>query len=75
MIGMMRNGSSVDVFLHGEYGSSSMGSCYYSRVWVWNYIAWLQGSKIPVGFHYRNLMLGIYCFRFMILNVSQRSND
>ena len=24
-----------------------------------NYVAWLQGSKIQVGFHYRNLILGI----------------
>ena len=23
------------------------------------YIAWLQGSEIPVGFHYRNLISGI----------------
>ena len=21
-----------------------------------NYVAWLQGSKIPIGFHYRNLI-------------------
>ena len=24
-----------------------------------NYVAWLQGSKMPVGFRYRNLILGI----------------
>ena len=21
-----------------------------------NYVVWLQGSKIPIGFHYRNLI-------------------
>ena len=25
-----------------------------------NYAARLQGSKMPIGFHYRNLILGIY---------------
>ena len=24
-----------------------------------NYVAWLQGNKIQLGFHYRNLILGI----------------
>ena len=24
-----------------------------------NYVAWLQGSEMPVGFHYRNLILGV----------------
>ena len=24
------------------------------------YVAWLQGSEILVGFHYRNLISGIY---------------
>ena len=24
-----------------------------------NYVAWLQGSGITLGFHYRNLILGI----------------
>ena len=36
MIGLMRNDSSVDVFLHGQYGFSSVGSCCYSREWLWN---------------------------------------
>ena len=44
MIGLMRHGGSVDAFLHGEYGSSSMGSCCYSRDWGTiqgkNYVAW-----------------------------------
>ena len=78
MIGLMRNGGSVDVFLHVEYGFSSIGSCCYSREWCGiqgqNYFAWLQGSKKPVGFHYRDLVLGTYCFRLIILNVSQWSN-
>ena len=39
-----------------------------------NYVAWLQRSEIPVVFHYRNLILGIYCFRLTILNVRQWSN-
>ena len=39
-----------------------------------NYVAWLQGSEIPVVFHYRNLILGIYCFRLTILNVRQWFN-
>ena len=30
------DGDSVDVFLNGEYGFTSMGSyCYYTE-WVWN---------------------------------------
>ena len=36
MIGLMRNGGSVDVYLRGEYGLSSIGSCCYSREWMWN---------------------------------------
>ena len=39
-----------------------------------NYVAWLQGSKIPVEFHYRSLVLDIYCFKLIILNVFQWSN-
>ena len=38
------------------------------------YVAWLQGSEIPVGFHYRNSVSGIQCFRLINLNVSQWSN-
>ena len=29
MIGLMRNDGSVDVFLHGQYGFSSVGSCCF----------------------------------------------
>ena len=36
MIELMRNGGSVDVFLHGEYGFSSVGNYCYSREWLWN---------------------------------------
>ena len=36
MIGLMRNGGSVDVFLHGEYGFSSVVSYCYSGEWLWN---------------------------------------
>ena len=55
---------------HGEYGFSSMGSCYYSREWVWNGIqgqnsvALLWESEMPAEFLYRNLILGI-CFGFI----------
>ena len=60
MIGLIHNDGSVDVF------------CMVSMVLVlWeaaailengfriqgqNYVAWLQGSKMPVGFHYKNLI-------------------
>ena len=36
MIGMMLNDGFVVVFLHDQYGFSSVGSCYYSREWFWN---------------------------------------
>ena len=36
MIGLMFNGGSVDIFLHGEYGFSPVMSCCYSREWMWN---------------------------------------
>ena len=62
MIGLMCNGGSVDVFF-----------CMVSMVIVlWqvnailggkNYVAWFQRSEMPVGFHYRNLILGTKCFR------------
>ena len=35
MIGLMRNDGSVDVFF-GQYGFISVGSCCYSRKWLWN---------------------------------------
>ena len=38
-----------------------------------NYVAWLQGSKMRAGFPV-NLILGIYSFRLITLNVSQWSN-
>ena len=36
MIGLMRNDGSVDVFLHGQHGFSSAGSCCYSKEWLRN---------------------------------------
>ena len=36
MIGLVRNDGSVDVFLHGQYGFSSVASCCYSREWLRN---------------------------------------
>ena len=38
------------------------------------YVAWLQGSEMPVGFHYRNLKSGIQCFRLINFNMPQQSN-
>ena len=38
------------------------------------YVAWLQGSEMPVGFHDRNLISGIQCFRLINFNMPQRSN-
>ena len=35
-IGLMRNDGSVDVFLHGQNGFSSVGSCCYSKESSWN---------------------------------------
>ena len=29
------------------------------EIQVQNYVVWLQVNKMPVGFHYRNLILGI----------------
>ena len=57
----MHNGGSVDVLLHGEYGYGSVESYCYSREWLWNTRAKIshQGSEMPVGFHYRNLISGI----------------
>ena len=61
MIVLMRNGGSADIFLHSmvlvlwqvtailENGCGIQGQ---------NHVAWLQESKMPVGFHYRNLILG-----------------
>ena len=36
MIELMRNGGSADVFLHGEYGFSSVVNYCYSGEWLWN---------------------------------------
>ena len=58
-------------YLYGEY-------CYIGNgceIQGQKYVAWLHGSEIPVEFHYRNLMSGIYCFRLINLNMSQWSND
>ena len=44
------------------------------RIQGQNYVAWLQRSKMQVGFHYSNLILGIYYFRIITFNVSQWSN-
>ena len=61
------NGGSVDDFRGGVCGSSNVGvdailgnGCEIQRQ---NYITLLQGSKMTAGFHYRNWILCIYCFR------------
>ena len=43
------------------------------RIQGHNYVALLQQSGMPPGFHPRNLILGI-CFRLVMLNVFQWSN-
>ena len=48
----------LTIILHGEYGFSSVGNSAIlgneSRIQGQNYFALLQGSKMTVGFHYRN---------------------
>ena len=64
MIGLMHNGGSVDVFcmvivlviVLWEVNAILRNGCEIQRQ---NYVAWLQGSEMPVGFHYRNLILGV----------------
>ena len=60
MIGLMRNDGSVVVFLHGKYGlilwevAAILGNdC---GIQGQNYVAWLQESKMSVGFHCKNLI-------------------
>ena len=47
----------VNVILENGYGIQGQ-----------NYAAFLQGSEKSAEFHSRNLILGIQCFRFIILN-------
>ena len=63
MIGLMRNDGSVDIFCMAsmvlvlwEVAVTLGNGC---GIQGQNYVLWLLGSKMPVGFHYRNLMLGI----------------
>ena len=39
-----------------------------------NYVALLQGSEMSAGFHYRNFILCISCFRLIASNTTQWSN-
>ena len=78
MIGLMRNGGPVDVFcmvsvviVLWEVTTILGNGC---GIQGQKYVAWLQGSKIPLGFHDRNLILGIQCFNLITLNMSQWSN-
>ena len=56
----MRNDGSVDVFLHGQNGLVLWEVAAILRngrgIHGQNYIAWLQGTKMPVGFHCKNLI-------------------
>ena len=77
MIGLMRNSGSADVFLHDEYGFSSVEVTAIlgkgCGVQGQNYVVWLQGSKMTVGFCYRNLILGMYSFSLIKFNISHWS--
>ena len=61
MIGLMRNDGSVDVFLCmvsivlvlWEVAAILANGC---GIQGQNYVAWLQGSKMSVGIHYKNLI-------------------
>ena len=60
MIGLMRNDGSVDVFcmvsmvlVMWEVAAILGNSC---GIQGQNYVAWLQESKMPVGFYYKNLI-------------------
>ena len=48
----------VAVILGNRYGISGH-----------NFVGLLLGIEMSLGFHYRNLILGISCFRFNELNV------
>ena len=48
----------VDAILGNGYGISGQ-----------NYVTLLRGSEMSTGFHYKNLILGIQCFRLITLNV------
>ena len=60
MIGLMRNDGSVDIFcmviivlvLWAVPDILGNGCGIQGQI----YVAWLQGSKMPVGFHYKNLI-------------------
>ena len=61
MIGLMCNSGSVEFFLHGEYVLWEVTAVLGNGCGIQgkNYVAWLQGSTMPVEVHYRNLILGI----------------
>ena len=44
-----------------------LGNVY--KIWGQNYVALLQGSKMQARLHFRNLILGIQCFRILSVNV------
>ena len=60
MIGLMHNDGSVDIFcmvsivlVLWEVAAILENGCGIQEQ---NYVLWLQGSKMPVGFHYKNLI-------------------
>ena len=60
-------------FTHGEYGFSSLGVGAILGNGYWtqgqNHVALLQGSEISAGFHYGNMILGIQCFRLIVMGI------
>ena len=53
----------VDAILGKGYGNQGQ-----------NFVALLQRSEMPAGFHHRNSVLGLLCFRLFASNVYQWSN-
>ena len=57
------DGSSVDVFLNGNFGFTSMGVDAILRngcgTYGQNYVVLLQESEVTAGYHYRGFILGI----------------
>ena len=67
------DGGSVDVFLNGEYGFTSMRSRCQSMEWVWNFRTKLcsiasgkrNGSRVSLqGFDIRDIMFYVNQFEY-----------
>ena len=66
------NGGFVDVFWHGEYGFSSMGSCCYSREQVWNSRTKLSQNASEVKCHASEKVKVLW---FSLLSTLKRTNE